>query len=446
MEVKEIQSKKLLKEYELEIPSNEIKKHIDDKLQELAVKSKLPGFRPGKAPLNLIRQKYEKDILGEVVNKTIQENTKKLIEDKKLKPLRVPKVEIKDFDKSKSLKFHIKIDLPPEINLANFKDINIESYKISIKKEDVDKEYNNFANSQVHYHSLKINRQLKKDDQVIISFTSNDEGVPDSLKKVENLPIVIGSKLQILPNLDKLLLEKKVKKDDKIFVDISLPKTDNNEKKETYKFSVTIHDIREPHKTKINDEFLKKINLKSTDELKKRIELNLLQQYETIGDEISKKQLLDILEKKHSFDLPEGILEDEFNSIWSRVQEAQKNNTLDPDDKSLDQKKLENRYKKIAERRVKLALIVSNIANVNSINVNEQELQNALLNYAKNYPGQEKQIFEYFQKNPSEVETIRGPLFEKKVIEFVKKQAKIVEKKVTPKDLYAIQEKIFKQE
>ena len=161
--------------------------------------------------------------------------------------------------------------------------------------------------------------------------------------------------------------------------------------------------------------------------------------------ELSKKQLLDNLEIKHDFDLPEGILSDENNLIWERVKQAKTNGTLDPDDIDLKDHDLKKRYEKIAKRRVKLALIVSDIAKNNNITVNDQEIANGIMQYSKNYPGQEKQVLDYFKKNPSEIEVIRGPLFEKKVIEYVMSKVKKNEKKDNINEFNQIQSKAFKQ-
>ena len=158
-----------------------------------------------------------------------------------------------------------------------------------------------------------------------------------------------------------------------------------------------------------------------------------------MSNEISKKELLDRLEKNHTFDLPDGILSEEKKSIWHRVEHAKKDGTLDPDDINLKEEELKKRYEKIAERRVKLALIVSNIATKNKISINEEEITKGLIEYTKNYPGQEKQIFEFFKKNPSEIEVIRGPLFEKKVLDYEMTKVKKINKEIILKDFINLQ-------
>ena len=175
MQVKEIQSKKLFKEYLIEVPHNEIDEKTDLKIKELAPKTNLPGFRKGKAPLNLVKKKYENDILQEVINAVIQEKLKNLLDEKSIKPLRMPKIAVTKYEKNKILEFNIKIDLPPEFDLYDFTKLELNDYEVKLTKKDIDENYDKFVKSQIHYHSINENREVKKNDQIIISIieTSN---------------------------------------------------------------------------------------------------------------------------------------------------------------------------------------------------------------------------------------------------------------------------------
>ena len=445
MEIKEVQSKKLFKEFSIEIPGNEIEEKINLKIKELIPKTNLPGFRPGKAPLNIVKKKYEKDVLGEVINNTVQESSKKLLNDKKIKPIRMPKIEIKKFDRSTSLEFIIKIDLPPEINLCDFNKIDLTKYEIHISKSENEKAYKDFVDGQKNYISVKNNRTVKNNDKVLVSLFSKDNEVPEVLKKQDNVNVMIGSSYQFLPELDKKLVEKKVKKNDEVNITIELPNKESPTKKNKFNYNIKILDIQESKPIKVDNEFLKKINVKSLNDLRKKIENDLKSYYISISDEVTKKNLLDNLEKIHKFDIPEGIYNEEFDSIWKRVEQAKLSNSLDQDDVKLSEQELKKRYEKIAVRRVKLALIVSFIAEKNNIEINNEELSNGIIQYSKNYPGQEKQIFEYFKKNPAEIEVIRGPLFEKKVIDHIISKANKINKKVSIKEILEIQSKAFMQ-
>ena len=355
----------------------------------------------------------------------------------------MPKIAVTKYEKNKILEFNIKIDLPPEFDLYDFTKLELNDYEVKLTKKDIDENYDKFVKSQIHYHSIKENREVKKNDQIIISIKSEDEEVPEILRKENKIPVNIGSEHQYIPELDKILLEKKVKKGDQLKIDLKIPTDKEKKNNKLFKFDVSIIDIKEIHKTKIDEDYLKKNNMKSIDDLKKQIENNLKEQFQLISSEISKKQLLDSLENNHEFEIPEGILNDENQSIWQRVEQAKKDGSLDPDDKQLKEKDLKDRYEKIAKRRVKLALIISHIAKKNEISVNQEEISKGLMDYSKNYPGQEKQIFEYFKNNPSEIEVIRGPIFEKKVIEFVFDKTKKIKKSINVEKLMKIQKDLF---
>ena len=335
--------------------------------------------------------------------------------------------------------------MPPEFDLFDFSKIKLNDYKISLTKKEKDEGYENFIKSQSEYQCINTNWEIKNDDNIKISIYSNDKDIPDTLKNKQEVNLIIGSNYQFLPDLDKLLLEKKVKKSDKIVLDIDIPKQKKPNEKIKCKFNIEILDIKELHKINVNKDYLEKNKLKSIDDLKKKVEENISKQYALMSNEISKKELLDRLEKNHTFDLPDGILSEEKKSIWHRVEHAKKDGTLDPDDINLKEEELKKTYEKIAQRRVKLALIVSNIATKNKISINEEEITKGLIEYTKNYPGQEKQIFEFFKKNPSEIEVIRGPLFEKKVLDYVMTKVKKINKEINVKDFMKLQMETFKQ-
>ena len=209
-------------------------------------------------------------------------------------------------------------------------------------------------------------------------------------------------------------------------------------------FNVEILSIEESAEFKVDDEFLKKIGLKTENELKENLKKNIQSQYDQALKQIEKKELMDILDQKHNFDMPEGILDEEFNSIWHRLEHAKKDNTLDEDDKNLNDDQLKKRYKKISERRVKLALLIQFIGKEEKIEISEKELSDGMIAYASQYPGEEKKIMEYFKQNPMSIESVRGPILEQKVIEKVLSKVKLSNKKLKIEEFKKLQEKIFK--
>ena len=443
MNIKEINSKKLFKEFEIQIPYKDIDDSINDKINELIPTVSLPGFRKGKAPLNIVKKKYENNVLSEVIEKIVEQNTKKLIDEKKLKPFRQPKVELKKYEKNQPVAISIKIDLEPQIEVCSFDEIELVNRTIDIDKKRIDENYNQFINSQKHYHKVKDSRAAKISDKIIANITTKDESVPEFLKTQNNMPIITDSDYQILPDIGPILVNKKVKVGDKINLKFDLKEALKQKEKKEVEFTIEIVSLEQLHEFKITKEFLEKNNLKDEKELKDNLEKNLIKQYQDSLKQIQKKELMDILDKKNEFDVPEGILDEEFNSIMSRLDQAKKDNNLDEDDKNLSDQELKKRYKKIALRRVKLAVLMQHIASINKINVSEKELTDGMINYASQYPGQEKQIFDYFKKNPSSIETIRGPIFEQKIVDNIIAKVKLKNEKIDIKKFEKLNAEVF---
>ena len=444
MNIKEINSKKLFKEYEIEIPYEEVDNSINSKISEIMPTVSLPGFRKGKAPLSIVKKKYENNILNEVIEKIVEENTKKLLEEKNLTAFRQPKVEIKKYEKNKPVEISIKIDLDPEIKISSFDKIEIINRSIDLDKKSIDNNYQNFVDSQKHYHKISDNREVKISDKIIVNISTEDSLVPDFLKSQKNHPIVTDSEYQILPEISSKLIDKKAKIGDKIKLNFDLKKVLNKTKKYPVDFFIEIISIEHVHDFKVTKEFLEKNNFKDEKQLESHLKNNLLNQYQNILKEIQKKVLMDALEINNNFDVPEGILDEEFNSIWKRLDEAKKNNKLDEDDKGLTDPQLKDRYQKIAKRRVKLAILMQHIAANEKIIISEKELTDGMLQYASQYPGQEKQIFDYFKNNPSSVESIKGPIFEQKIVDHILTKVKTKDEKIDIKKFDKLQENTFK--
>ena len=247
-----------------------------------------------------------------------------------------------------------------------------------------------------------------------------------------------------MPDISKKLIEHKVKVGDKIKLIFDLKKLLKTKDKTDVSFNIEILSIEESIEFKVDNEFLKKIGLKTENELKENLKKNIQSQYEQALKQIEKKELMDILDQKHNFDMPEGILDEEFNSIWHRLEHAKKDNTLDEDDKNLSDDQLKKRYKKISERRVKLALLIQYIGKEEKIQISEKELSDGMIAYASQYPGEEKKIMEYFKQNPMSIESVRGPILEQKVIEKVLSKVKLSNKKLKIEEFKKLQEKVFK--
>ncbi len=443
MQIKELKSDKLYKEYSLEIPFNEIDKSVEEKVKNLIPNVSIPGFRKGKAPVNIVRKKYENNILNEVIEKVIQSNTSKLIKEKKLKLFRQPKIDLKKYEKNQPLEIEIKIDLQPDIKLKSFKSIDLLNYTIDVDKKLIDEQFKNFISSQKSYKKIDDNRSIKISDKIFINLISKDEEIPEYLINQQNLSIDTESEIQILPEISKRLISKKMKVNDKIDISFDLSEVLKDKNKKNVFFNVELVSIEEKVEFELDKEFLEKNGFKEKSELKEFLKNNLEKQYNQGIVEIQKKQLMDILDNQYSFDLPQGILDEDFNEIWHRLEHAKKDNKLDEDDKLLSEDKLKARYKEISKRRVKLAVLLQFIAKEEKLTVTENDLSKAMMEYSSRYPGQEKQILEYFKKNPNSIENMKGPILEQKVIDSIISKATIKNKKITDKEFKKLEAETF---
>ena len=443
MSIKEIKSGTLYKEYALEIPYDEINKIIDSKITELLPTVSLPGFRKGKAPINIVRKKYENNVLSESLDKLVQDKMKELLDEKKLKPFTQPKIDLKKYEKNEPIEVEIKIDLEPEIKLTDFKNLKMNEYEIDLDNKLIEDNYKTFLKSQKKYLEIKTIRQIKKTDKVFINLSSKDESVPDFLKEQKNLPIVIDSDYQILPSIGDKLIEKKSKKGDKINIKLDISKSLKLSEEKLATFDIEVLNVEESTPFEVDKDFLDKNGLKDEDDLKNNLEKSFKSQYENGLKQIEKKQLMDALEKEHSFDLPQGMLDQEFKDIWHRIEHAKKDGTLDEDDKKLSDDQLKKRYQEITKRRVKLAILLQHIAKVNKIIVDEKELSQGMMRYATQYPGQENEIIEYFKKNPSSIETIRGPILEEKVINHITSECNLTKTKINKNAYEKLEKEVF---
>ncbi len=419
MNTKELKSTKLYKEFSLEIPYKEIDIEVDNKINQILPTVNIPGFRKGKAPLNIVKKKYEDNVLNEVIQKVIDTNTKKLIDEKKFSLFRAPKVELSNYEKNKPITINLKFDLKPEIKLKDFKDLKINKYEIELGKKAEENQFKSFIDSQKNFKKIESLRQVKNSDKVIVNFESSQEDLPEYLKSQKNFPIDLGFDDGILPGLNKELIDRKVKAGDKIELKINLSKILKDDKFKKTSFYFEIISIEEKIKFELTKEFLDKNGFKTEKDLKDFLVSNMKSQYEQGIKQIEKKELMDLLDNNYKFDLPDGVLEDDFNQIWNRLEQAKKEGNLDEDDRLLKDDDLKKRYKKISERRVKLGLLMQHIASEEKVDVSEEEINKGILDYTKQYPGQEKQIMEYFEKNPSSLDTIRAPLIEQKVIDSI---------------------------
>ena len=432
MEVKEIKSDGLSHELEIMVPANDIEKHVEARLVEVGKTAKIPGFRPGKIPMDMLKKRYGRAILGEVLESVVNESTAKVIQDKKFRPAMQPKIEVKEFDEGKDLTYSMQIDVLPDFDVIDLKNIKIEKPVAKISDKDIDEALGRITEHHKGSQPISGDRATKKGDFVVIDFhgRTKDDGVEHEGMHAHGHKLELGGG-QFIPGFEEQLIGKK--KGDKVEVEVTFPEQYGAKElagREAI-FDVDINEIHEPAEAKIDDDFAKELGFDDEKALRDAVKHQLSSDYENQTKLKMKRQLLDVLDEGHDFDIPQGMVKAELEGITQQIDQERKAN---PEAEALtDEEKKE--LEVIAERRVRLGLVIAEIGQVRNVQVNDQELQRAVIGEAQKYPGQEKMVFDYYQQNPQALEALRAPLFEDKVIELLFEDADINEKEVSIEEL-----------
>ena len=436
MKVTELKSEGLSKSYKIVIPSAIIRKATDLRLSEVAATAKIDGFRPGKVPMTIVKNRFGTQVSGEVVEKQVSESMRKLFIDKKLKPAMQPKVDFegKPLDGT-DIKFTVSIEVMPEIKIEDFSKLKFDRLVADVEEKDVSKALEDIANNQKSYSPLKKKRQSKIGDSVLIDFKGYIDGKLFDGGSAENHRLELGSG-QMIPGFEDQLVSLNV--NDKKNVKVNFPKNyqkaDLSGKPAT--FEVTIKDILEAEKTKINDELATRMGLADLKSLKEAIKNQIEINYKNTSRNRIKRDLLDNLSKQYSFDIPKTMLENESKVIWDRFEQDRKAGVIDDIDKGKKDSELKKEYNEIAERRVRLGLLMAEVGGLNKINVTDDEIKTAVMQEARKYPGEENKVLEFYKKNPEASNAIRAPLFEEKVVDHIISKCTIKEIKVTANKLF----------
>jgi len=440
MQVTETVSEGLKRELSVVVGADELDAKLSERIDEMKGTVRLKGFRPGKVPAKHLRQVYGRSIMAEVMEKTVRDTSSKIIDDRKERPAFQPDVQLPE-DKDvmekvikgeADLSFDLKFEILPEIKVTELGQITLEKPVAEVSDEDVEASLNELVDGSLTYETKDGAAEL--DDQVTLDFIGKKDGEPFEGGGAEDMPLVLG-KGQFIPGFEEGLLG--VKAGDEREVNVTFPEEYHASELagQPVVFECKIKDVAAPVRPEVDDEFASKMGLESLDKLKEAIKDRIAAEYAQASKEKLKRKLLDALAQKHDFELPPTLVESEFDGIWKQVTKSleDSNKTFDDEDTTEDEARA--KYQEIAERRVRLGLVISEIGEENGITVTDDELAQAVGNQARQYPGQEKMVYEYFNNNPQAVMQMRGPIFEEKVVDFILELAKIEDKTVSKEDL-----------
>jgi len=433
MQVNETSAEGLKREFKVVVPSHDVESSVVERLTEIGNSISIPGFRPGKVPIALLKKRYGDAVKGEVLEKTIQDSWQQALTEKGLRPAVQPKVEIVTFEDGVDLEYTLAVELLPEIGPIDFSKIELERRVVKVSDEEVGKTLERLAENRRVFEAVD-GRAAEKGDQVVIDFTGKVDGEEFAGGAVNDFELEIGG-ASFLPGFDDQIIGMKAGDNKTIKINVADDHPNDQLRGKEVEFDVSAKEVREPKAPAVDDELAKASGMENLEVLKGAVTEQLGREYTQLSRAHLKKALLDKLSEIHTFELPEGIVDGEFEVIWKQVLDAKERDTLDADDKEKSEEELKAAYREIAERRVRLGLLLADVGRVNNISVTQDDLNRAIHAEASRFPGQEARVLEYFQKDANALEELRAPIFEDKVVDFVVEMAKINEQEVSVEEL-----------
>ena len=417
----EVKSKKGLRTIlSVIVDKKSIQTKMNEKLTELQKEVALKGFRPGKVPSAVIKSQFGKSIYGEVVDKILRETSSKVINEKKLKVAGQPKIDLKQFGEGKDLNYELQIDCLPDVSLKNFDKFKATEFKVKIEDRVIDQKLKEIADQNKQFVDKDEKEKAIKGDQVIFDYSASIDGNKFEGSEGKGVQIELGKDL-FLKGFDEQLVG--VKKGEKKLLDAVLPA--NHPKKELAnkktRFECTILNIKKSKESKINDEFAKMMGAKDVEDLKTLIKKQISSQYSQALNSITKKEILDQIEKNHTVDLPQNLIDQEISIMTQNL-------------KLEDKEKHKSNNEKLAKSRIKLGLLLNEYGEKNNLKVSDDEVRTEIQKQIKGMPGQEKMVLEYYQKNPSASQSLKGSIYEEKIIDLVKSKINLTSKEINTKE------------
>lgn len=435
MEVTEKNAEGLDRRFLVKVSAAELDEKLVARLMEIKNKVQLKGFRKGKAPVSFLKKMYGKGVMGEIVQEIVTETSQKAFTDRELQPASAPHPHFhSDMDQviagNADLEYDVHAEILPVIEPMDVSTLKLTRPVADIPDEDLQDALKTIAAQQTSYAARKAAEKSKKDDMATVDYVGRIDGEEFAGGKGDKVDIILGSDT-FIPGFEKQLIGAKA--GDDVEVKVTFP-DEYGAKDLAGKdavFDVKVLEVKAPEQVEIDDELAKKVGLESLDDLKAKLKERIENDYKQLSRGHLKRGLLDKLDAAHEFELPTGMVDAEFNQIWSQVEAAER----DEEDKDKSEEELKEEYRKIAERRVRLGLVLAEIGKRADVQVPQEDLQREMINMARAYPGQEKEVLEFYQKNPAAVQQLRAPLFEEKVVDYILERAELTDKKISKEKL-----------
>ena len=409
--------KGLNKDLKVLIDKETMSSYMDEKYEEIKGTVNLKGFRPGKVPKEVLKRQFGKAVFGEVLDKVLKETSTKALEENKIKPAGQPKLDLKTYGEDKELEYVLSVTELPKVDVKSIESIKFDQYSVKIDNGETDKRIKEIAKNQPSFKEVSADTKAKEGDLVTLDYQATVDGKEFKGSEGKNTQLTLGKDL-FLKGFDKQLIG--VKKDDEKIVDAVLP--ENFPEKELVnkaaKFKCKILNVKNPEEVKIDDNFAKNLGAKDLNDLKTLISKQINDEYKNSLDQLSKNQILKEIEKIKVDEIPENLIEEEVKILSQGMDEA-------------EAKKNKAKFTETAKTRIKTGLILNEFGEQNKIQVSEQEIQAEVQKQLRMMPGQEKMVMDFYQKNPSAVASLRGTVYEEKILNLIKEKAKPNKKEIS---------------
>ncbi len=424
-----VENKKgLEKDIKVFIDKKTISGYLEEKYEEIKKDVVLKGFRPGKVPTEILKRQFGKAVYGEVIDKVLKDTTTKALEDNKIKPAGQPKIDLKSFGEGKDLEYTISVTELPNVEVGSLKDLKVDEYVVKIDPKETDKRIDQIAKTQKNFKDAEESYVAKAGDLVVFDYKATVDGKDFKGNEGKNTQLELGKDL-FIKGFDKQLEGVKNKQDKKVEVKLpeNFPEKEVANKSAVFECKITA--VKKPEETKIDDNFAKNLGAKDLNNLKELISKQINDEFKNSLEMISKKQILEQIEKQKLDQLPANLIEQEVNLLAQGMNEEEK-------------KKNMKYFEEQAKKRIKTGLILNAFGEKNKIKVSQEELNAEIQKQFRMMPGQEKMVKEYYEKNPGAIESLRGSIYEEKIIGELKKIAKVNKKEISKEEA----EKILKEE
>ena len=443
MQVTETLSQGLKHEFQISVPASDLDAKADAKLVDLKDKVRLNGFRPGKVPVAHLKKIYGRSVMAETIDQTIRDTNTQIFTERGFRLAAEPKItmptekdEVEELLTGKSdLTYKVEIEVVPPIQLADFKSFAVEKLVADVTDADVDEAINRIAEQNRGYAAKGEGAKAESGDRVTVNFKGTIDGTPFDGGTGDDIQVVIGSNT-FIPGFEDQLIG--IAAGENRTVKATFPKNyaSTTLAGKDAEFETTATAVEAPQPVEINEEFAKTLGVESLEKLKEALRGRLTTEFAVTTRQRVKRALLDRLDETHKFEAPQTLVDEEFNLMWNSIKAEMKSGGKTFADENTTEDKAKEEYRGIADRRVRLGLVLSDIGEKNKITVTDDEVGRAVIERARSMPGREKEVWDYYRNNANALAQLRAPIFEDKVVDFILELANVTEKKVTREELY----------